>query len=155
MALEIERKFLVLNDSYKSMASRSVRICQGYLNRDRERTVRVRIMGDKSYLTIKGVTKGSVREEFEYEIPLCDGMALMRMCGDDILDKCRWYVEYEGKCWEVDEFGGKLSGLVVAEIELESDGEEISFPVFIGREVTDDPRYYNSMLIDASSAPLI
>ncbi|MDE6295747.1 MAG: CYTH domain-containing protein [Muribaculaceae bacterium] len=153
MGLEIERKFLVKDNSYRKLAYESVVIEQGYLCREPSRTVRVRILGEHGYLTIKGVTRGTVREEYEYKIPYVDARQILDMCGDEVLSKRRWYVNYGGKCWEVDEFLGCLQGLVVAEIELGDESEEIKLPEFVGEEVTGDARYYNSMLIGASQAP--
>ena len=135
MGVEIEKKYLVKNDSYHGLAYKSSRIAQGYLNRDPERTVRVRIKDDKGFLTVKGKNRGIERLEFEYEIPLADA------------EKVRYYVKHDGFVWEVDEFKGELAPLVVAEIELPSCETSFSLPPFIGKEVTGDPRYYNSQLI--------
>ncbi len=146
MALEIERKFLVKDQSYKNMANKVSHIRQGYLNRDPERTVRIRIRDDKGYLTIKGINNGAVREEFEYKISLKEAQELLNMCEGMILDKLRYEVEYGGLLWEVDEFKGKLSPLVLAEIELPSLDTNFKIPAFIDKEVTGDARYYNSQL---------
>lgn len=146
MALEIERKYLVNDDSYKSMAKESVLIRQGYLSHAPERTVRVRIKGDHGYITVKGITRDAVREEFEYEIPIHDAEAMLNLCEGRILEKRRWYVYFEGKLWEIDEFMGDLSPLVVAEIELDNPEESFSIPTFIREEVTGNPAYYNSSL---------
>lgn len=153
MALEIERKYLVTDDSYKRLASRSAYIAQGYLCRDPERTVRVRLLDDRGFITVKGVTKNAVREEYEYEVPAEDARGMLLLCGDAVLSKRRWYVDYDGFTWEVDEFDGLLSGLVVAEIELPAPDTSFALPHFIGAEVTGDVRYYNSMLIGASQVP--
>ena len=153
MGLEIERKFLVKDNSYRELATESVLIEQGYLCGEPSRTVRVRTLGEHGYLTIKGLTCGAVREEYEYEIPYEDAIQILDMCGDKVLSKRRWYVNYDGMCWEVDEFLGCLQGLVVAEIELEEESAQINLPEFVGEEVTGDARYYNSMLIGASQAP--
>ena len=146
MGIEIEHKFLVKNDTYKSMAIASYHILQGYLCREPERTVRVRIKGDKGYLTVKGKNKGSRRDEFEYEISPADAMMMLRMCVAPILEKTRYIVPFEGHTWEVDEFSGNRTGLITAEIELSSEKEEYSVPGFIGDNVTDNPAYYNSNL---------
>lgn len=146
MGKEIERKFLVIDDSYKSMAIQSYEISQGYLSRNPERVVRVRIKGENGFLTIKGKTFGFERLEFEYEIPVADARQMMSLCEGRVVEKRRWIVEYEGKIWEVDEFAGELSPMVVAEIELQSATEQFAVPSFIGKEVTGDPRYYNSNL---------
>lgn len=146
MAKEIERTFLVDDDSFKDMASFTVHIIQGYLNRDPERTVRVRIRNDSAFLTVKGKTEGCVRDEFEYEIPLEDGLQMIEMCSGRVLNKTRYIVLYEGYTWEVDEYHGDLEGLVVTEVEMKSEKDEVPLPPFAGREVTGDPKYYNSQL---------
>lgn len=154
MALEIERKYLVDSSAYRQMASHHAVICQGYLNRDPNKTVRVRILDDKGFITVKGITRDAVREEYEYAIPLEDARAMMALCGGDILEKTRWYVPFGGMTWEVDEFHGALEGLTVAEIELPAADAVIGeLPPFVGLEVTGDPRYYNSSLTGASQAP--
>ncbi len=147
MGVEIEKKFLVVNDSYRRLAYDSCRIAQGYLNKDPERTVRVRIKGDKGFLTVKGKNHGIQRLEFEYEIPLEDAEAMLDLCGGNIIEKERYYVRHEGFIWEVDEFKGNLEPLVVAEIELPSCDTSFPMPSFIGNDVTGDLRYYNSQLI--------
>lgn len=146
MAKEIERTFLVVDDSYKDKAINVIHILQGYLNRDPERTVRVRIADERAYLTIKGKNIGNVREEFEYEIPLQDGHQILRLCSGRILDKTRYLVPFRNHIWEVDEYHGDLEGLVVTEIELNHPDEKIAIPGFAGEEVSGDPRYYNSQL---------
>lgn len=147
MGVEIEKKYLTKNDSYRELAYKSSRIAQGYLNRDPERTVRVRIKDDKGFLTVKGKNRGIERLEFEYEIPLADADAMLSLCSGKILEKVRYYVKHDGFVWEVDEFKGELAPLVVAEIELPSCETSFSLPSFIDKEVTGDPRYYNSQLI--------
>lgn len=146
MSLEIEHKFLVKDNSYKSLASHSVHIFQGYLCKEPERTVRVRIKDDKGFLTIKGKNAGAVRAEFEYEIRLDDAEKLLGMCLPPILEKIRHIVPFEGHIWEVDEFLGNKAGLVTAEIELKSADEEYVLPNFVGENVTGNPKYYNSNL---------
>ncbi len=146
MALEIEHKYLVKNDGFKSLSSDSIRILQGYLCRDPERTVRVRIKGNRGYLTVKGKNEGSIRQEFEYEIGIKDASDMLAMCIPPILEKIRHIVPYDGHIWEVDEFMGEKAGLVTAEIELKSADEEYEIPRFIGEDVTGDPSYYNSNL---------
>lgn len=146
MAKEIERTFLVVDDSYKDKAINVIHILQGYLNRDPERTVRVRIADERAYLTIKGKNIGNVREEFEYEIPLQDGHQILKLCSGRILDKTRYLVPFRNHIWEVDEYHGDLEGLVVTEIELNQPDEKIAIPGFAGEEVSGDPRYYNSQL---------
>lgn len=147
MGVEIEKKYLVIDDSYREAAYKSSRIAQGYLNKDPERTVRVRIRDDKGFLTIKGKNHGIERLEFEYEIPLADAETMLYMCSGKVIEKIRYYVKHDGFVWEVDEFKGELSPLTVAEIELPACDTVFSCPAFIGKEVTGDPRYYNSQLV--------
>lgn len=144
MAIEIERKFLVIGTAWR--AGQSTLFRQGYLNRDKERTVRVRIAGSLAYLTIKGISTGATRAEFEYEIPVADAGQLLLLCDGPLIEKTRYVVPHAGMLWEVDEFHGANSGLVVAEIELQSEGQPFDKPAWVGREVTDDKRYFNSSL---------
>lgn len=146
MGLEIEQKYLVRNDSYREMPNSVREIRQGYLSRVPERTVRVRTVDDKGFITVKGLTRGLVRLEYEYEIPVTDARELLTLCDPPVIEKRRYIVDYAGKKWEVDEFMGHLSPLVVAEIELNSEDEQYEIPPFIGKNVTGDPRYYNSNL---------
>ena len=149
MALEIERKFLVAGE-YKSLAVSHSRITQGYISSASGRTVRVRIRGDKGYLTIKGPSAlgGLSRFEWEKEIPVSEAESLMGICEPGVIDKTRWLVPAgDGiHTWEVDEFHGDNEGLVVAEIELHSEDDVFEKPEWLGEEVTGDRRYYNSML---------
>ncbi len=144
MAIEIERKFLVVGEAWR--AAPAVYFCQGYLNRSKERTVRVRVAGELGYLTIKGATTGASRAEFEYEIPLEDAKQLLALCDGPLIEKYRRKISHEGMLWEVDEFLGDNQGLVVAEIELESEAQAFIKPDWAGVEVTADARYYNSNL---------
>ncbi len=144
MATEIERKFLVIGDTWRDATPVTYR--QGYLNRDKTRTVRVRIAGDAAMLTIKGQTYGATRAEFEYAIPLADAESLLLLCDGPLIEKTRRKIEYAGLIWEVDEFFGDNQGLVVAEVELTAEDQIVEFPEWIGIEVTDDARYYNSNL---------
>lgn len=147
MAKEIERKYLVNDDSYKVMAVKAVTIKQSYLNSDPRRTVRVRIKGNQGFLTVKGVTVRATRDEWEYPIPVSDAEEMAeRLTGGWGIDKTRYIVEYGGYIWEVDEFHGRHDGLVVAEVELPSEHIAASLPPFVGQEVTGNPRYYNSTL---------
>ena len=148
MAQEIERKFLVLDDSFKHEAFSKSHIQQGYICSERGRTVRVRIRDDRAYLTIKGPSEngGLSRYEFELEIPLEDGRQMMQLCEPGIIDKTRWLVNSVKHTFEVDEFHGANEGLVVAEVELAYEDEPFKKPHFIGKEVTGDRRYYNSQL---------
>ena len=144
MASEIERKFLVKGASWRQ--SNSVRLSQGYLNRDKHRTVRVRIAGPKAFLTVKGVPQGVTRPEFEYEIPLADAEQMLKLSDGPVIEKNRHVIVHDGSKWEVDEFLGDNAGLVIAEIELTSEDQPFSRPAWLGREVTQDGRYYNSNL---------
>lgn len=147
--LEIERKFLVCNDGYRREAFGSSRIKQGYICSERGRTVRVRIRDDKGYLTIKGASdeKGLSRYEFEKEILLDEAEQLLKLCEPGMIDKTRFLVKSGSHTFEVDEFYGENEGLVIAEVELQSEDEPFEKPDFIGREVTGDRRYYNSHLL--------
>jgi adenylate cyclase len=144
MAVEIERKFLVMGEAWRSAPA--VYYSQGYLNRDKTRTVRVRIAGEEAFLTIKGLSQGASRAEFEYAIPITDAKALLAMCEQPLIEKYRRKISYEGFVWEVDEFLGDNLGLVVAEIELPSEGTQFEKPEWVGEEVTQDECYYNSSL---------
>jgi CYTH domain-containing protein len=144
MAIEIERKFLVLGDAWRQAAP--TRFSQGYLNRDKARTVRVRIAGSAGFLTIKGLSQGATRAEFEYPVPLADAQALLALCDGPCIEKDRHLVAHAGHTWEVDEFFGANAGLVVAELELQSEDEAFERPAWLGEEVTHDPRYFNSSL---------
>ena len=148
MATEIERKFLVVDDTYKAAATSKSHIVQGYICSARGRTVRVRLRDGRAYLTIKGpsLDGGLSRYEFEKEISPDEGQALLGLCEPGVIDKVRWLVPCDGHVYEVDEFAGDNAGLVVAEVELQSESESIALPPFIGREVTGDSRYYNSNL---------
>lgn len=151
MAHEIERKFLVTATSYRELATKAVNLEQAYLSRFPAATVRLRIVGDdKAYLTIKAANHGVVREEWEYEIPVADARHMLDTLPVSArLSKTRYYVGP----WEVDEFHGRLAGLTVAEIELDSADSPVPDCGFIGREVSDDHRYYNSSLGDCDSLP--
>lgn len=151
MGKEIERKYLVVDDSFKSMAVRAYNIEQAYLSSDPASTVRVRIAADRGFITVKGRNQGAVRDEWEYEIPLDDAREIITsLCAGRHIVKTRYIVPFEGLNWEIDEFHGHLEGLVVAEIELPSASFVLPpLPGFIGAEVTSDPRYYNSCLINS------
>ncbi|MGD8524015.1 MAG: CYTH domain-containing protein [Desulfobacterales bacterium] len=145
MAKEIERKFLVKEGSWRHAKGTQYR--QGYLNSTKERIVRVRTIDDKGYLTIKGITVGASRMEFEYEIPLQDANELLTICEKPLIEKIRYTVENDGVVWEVDEFTGDNQGLIVAEVELQSEDQQFPKPDWVAEEVTGDPRYFNSNLI--------
>ncbi|MCP4630898.1 MAG: CYTH domain-containing protein [bacterium] len=145
MGKEIERKFRVIKDTWRNV--KGTRYRQGYLNSAKERNVRVRTMEDKAYLTIKGIAIGASRMEFEYEIPLQDADELLEICEKPLIEKTRYKVQEGGFVWEVDEFFRENQGLIVAEVELESEDQELPKPDWVGEEVTGDPRYFNSNLI--------
>lgn len=147
MAKEVERKFLVKGLEWKRLAE-GVAYRQGYLSTVKERTVRVRTVGDKGYLTIKGLTVGVTRSEFEYEIPVADANALLDdLCERPLIEKNRYKVMHAGLTWEIDEFFGENNGLIVAEVELQDAQQKIELPAWIGEEVSGDPRYFNANLI--------
>ena len=148
LMLEIERKFLVLDDSYKALSYSHSHIVQGYICSGRGRTVRIRIRDAQGFITIKGpsVDGGLSRYEFEQEIPLADAEQLMKLCEPGIIDKTRWLVKSGDFTFEVDEFHGDNDGLVMAEVEMQSVDDQPVLPPFIGQEVTGDRRYYNSQL---------
>lgn len=147
MSKEIERKFLVRGD-FKSQAFRSERITQGYLSSVPERTVRVRIKGNEGFITIKGRSNASglTRYEWEKEIPVDEARELLQLSEPGMIDKTRYLVQVGKHVFEVDEFYGENEGLILAEIELQSEDETFEKPEWLGKEVTDDPRYYNAML---------
>ncbi len=146
--IEIERKFLVTSEVYKTMAVRQTKIVQGFLNTDPNRTVRIRIKGEMGYLTVKGKGNdaGTTRFEWETEVPLKEATELMNLCEPGLLEKTRYEVEVGGHLFEVDEFFGDNQGLVIAEIELQHENEVFVKPDWLGDEVTGDVRYYNSQL---------
>jgi len=148
MAIEIERKFLVIGDHWRSLGKGEY-YKQGYLPTQNQTTVRVRIVGKLGYLTIKGRNKGLVRAEFEYPIPLADAEILLEtLCRPPLIEKTRYSVPQGDLIWEIDEFSGENSGLIVAEVELEDENQAITLPDWIGKEVTQDPKYYNSNLVN-------
>lgn len=147
MAQEIERKFLVRDNRWKSLAE-GVLFRQGYVSIDRGRTVRVRVVGEEGFLTIKGPSVGISRLEFEYEIPVADARQLLDdLCERPIIEKHRFRLEFDDCVWEVDEFHGANEGLVVAEVELEYADQVVDLPEWVGEEVSEDPRYFNSNLV--------
>ena len=146
MAIEIERKFLVDKTRWTPDAD-GVRYRQGYLCSGTGITVRVRVAGEQAFITVKGPTKGYSRSEYEYPVPVADAEEmLMHLCQQPLIDKTRYRVEYAGLVWEVDVFHGANSGLVLAEIELLTEDTPFALPPWLGREVSDDPRYFNSAL---------
>ena len=147
MAQEIERKYLLAGDGWKNLAEGTL-YRQGYLSTVKERTVRVRTIGEKAFLTIKGITVGISRLEFEYEIPTDEANEILdELCKKPIIEKHRSKIEYGGLIWEVDEFHGANEGLVIAEVELESADQVIDLPDWVGEEVSGDPRYFNAALV--------
>ena len=147
MGKEIERKFLVKGDTWREN-SEGVLFRQGYLSTIKERTVRVRTIDSKGFLTIKGITVGATRAEYEYEISVSDANEMLdSLCEKPIIEKNRTKIEYKGLIWEVDEFFGENEGLIFAEVELDSEDQDIALPEWIGEEVTGDHRYFNSNLI--------
>lgn len=146
--IEIERKFLVRSDVFKNESKRQVRIVQGFLNTDPLRTVRVRIMGDNGFLTVKGIgnDQGTTRFEWEREIPVPEAEALLKLAEPGVIDKIRYVVPIGRHLFEVDEFFGENQGLIVAEIELQNEDEPFDRPSWLGEEVTGDKKYYNSQL---------
>ena len=144
MALEIERKFLVEGTSWPR--DNGVRLSQCYLNRDKQRTVRIRIAGGNAFLTVKSVTRGATRVEFEYEIPFADAEQMLKLSDGPIIEKTRHRIVHDGFKWDVDEFLGDNAGLILAEIELVAEDQPFTRPSWLGREVTHDLRFYNSSL---------
>jgi adenylate cyclase len=146
--VEIERKFLVISDAFKSDVLRQNHIAQGYLSSVPERTVRVRIKGKKGYLTIKGKTNesGLSRFEWEKEIPVAEAKELLQLCEKGVIEKIRYEIQVSQHIFEVDEFYGENKGLIMAEVELQSETETFETPIWLGEEVTNDNRYYNSYL---------
>jgi CYTH domain-containing protein len=149
MAQEIERKFLLAGEGWRGLAE-GIAYRQGYLCAGKERSVRVRIAGDRGFLTIKGATIGAARSEYEYEIPLTDAREMLdALCPQPQIEKKRYSIPYRGFIWEIDEFFGLNQGLIVAEIELEREDQPFERPNWIGEEVTGDTRYYNAALCAA------
>ena len=147
MAKEIERKFLVRGDAWRALAE-GTRYRQGYLNSAEERTVRIRTVGDQGFLTIKGITVGATRTEYEYPIPLADCNAMLDSLAErPLIEKTRYKIHKDGLTWEVDEFFGDNQGLIFAEVELQSEDQTFSKPEWIDVEVTGDPRYFNANLM--------
>lgn len=148
MGVEIERKFLLANDDWRKQVHTSVKFRQGYLVGSDKSSVRVRIEGEQSNLNIKGATLGVRRQEFEYPIPMDDANELLStLCTEPLIEKTRHYVSAGEHTWEIDEFSGDNEGLIVAEIELQHENETFEAQDWLGEEVSDDKRYYNSMLI--------
>jgi adenylate cyclase len=146
MGIEIERKFLVVGDEWKKKG-KPFRVMQGYLQRDKECTIRVRVLDDKGFITIKGENSGATRLEYEYAIPVIDALELLdHLCTKPLIDKTRYFLEYKGITWTIDEFHRENEGLVIAEVELKSENQKIEIPSWAVQEVTSDEKYYNSYL---------
>ncbi|MEH1900989.1 MAG: CYTH domain-containing protein [Nostoc sp.] len=147
MAKEIERKYLVRGDSWRGLAEGSV-YRQGYIPTQDNVTVRIRIVGEKSYLTIKGPNIKYSRLEFEYPIPIEDAQEILEtLCERPFIEKIRFKIKSGGLIWEIDEFDGVNKGLILAEVELSDENQQIELPIWIGEEVSDDSRYFNSNLV--------
>src|SRR6516164_9568904 len=147
MAKEIERKFLVKGDAWRALA-KGATYRQGYLNSAKERTVRVRIADGRAFLTVKGISVGATRSEYEYEIPFDDGKAMLDTLAEKpLIEKKRYKVPAGNVTWEIDEFLGENVGLIVAEVELKGADQTFDKPAWLGEEVTNDPRYFNANLI--------
>jgi len=147
MGKEIEKKFLIISDDWRRLGTGKP-YCQGYLNAEKGRTVRVRTINDRGILTIKGPSVGAARLEYEYDIPIQDAREMLNeLCHKPLIEKTRYKIPFAGFTWEVDEFTGENEGLIFSEIELEYEGQEFEIPPWVGKEVTDDSRYYNANLI--------
>ncbi len=147
MAIEIEHKFLLANESWRAHVEHAAVYRQGYLSAAADASIRVRVSGEKAWLNIKTAVTGSHRHEYEYEIPLVDAEEILhRLCRKPLVEKNRHFVRVDGFTWEIDEFFGANQGLVVAEIELTHIGQSFPRPAWLGVEVTDDVRYYNNNL---------
>jgi adenylate cyclase len=148
MPREIERKFLVASDAWRTLAAHGEHYRQGYLSTDPARAVRVRVAGTAAYLTVKGPSSGAARAEYEYSIPLAHAEEMLdRLCLRPLIAKTRYRVDHGGSTWEVDVFEGDNAGLVVAEVEIEDEAQPIDLPPWVGREVTGDGRYANASLV--------
>jgi adenylate cyclase len=148
MGTEIEKKFLIVNDDWRRLG-KGEPYCQGYLNAEKGRTVRVRTINDRGILTIKGPSVGAARLEYEYDIPIEEAREMLNeLCHKPLIAKTRYKIPFAGFTWEIDEFTGENEGLVFSEIELEYEGQQFEIPPWVGKEVTDDSRYYNANLIN-------
>lgn len=146
MGMEIERKFLVANDAWRAQVTERTLLRQGYLSSEPSRVVRVRIAGEQAFLTIKGLTSGISRAEWEYPIPMLDAQAMLAICERPLIEKYRSLIHANGLCWEIDEFLGENAGLIVAEIELQDAEKDFAKPDWLGKEVSGDKRFSNSNL---------
>ncbi|HMQ53287.1 MAG TPA: CYTH domain-containing protein [Anaerolineae bacterium] len=147
MGQEIERKFLVKRDFWQQQEKSGQIYRQGYLNSAKERTVRVRLIGDRGILTIKGEAQGLTRPEYEYDLPLEEAQELLKLCEQPLIEKKRYKIKQGDLTWEVDEFFGENEGLIIAEVELEHEQQGFEYPAWLDQEVTGDPRYFNANLV--------
>ena len=148
MPSEIERKFLVRDQSWRENARDPMRIRQGYIVGGADASVRVRVSGERAWLNLKSATVSVSRAEFDYPIPLADAERILEeLCVKPLIEKTRYFVDHANHCWEVDVFEGDNAGLVVAEIELGSEDERFEHPAWVGEEVSQDVRYYNAALV--------
>ena len=152
MALEIERRFRVANDTWRAAIARSTRITQGYLAITAAAVIRVRVRDTQGYVTIKSRDGGIVRQEFEYAVPLADARSLLSLCGLRVLEKIRHEVHNSGFCWEIDEYLAPLEDLIVAEVELQSETDDPPRPPWVGEEITHDGRFSNAALAERVAA---
>lgn len=149
MAVEIERKFLLSSERWRATVTRSVEIVQGYIAESDTASVRVRVADQNGSLNLKGLTLGITRKEYEYDLPVAEAREILaELCAARVITKTRHHAEHEGHNWEIDEFAGRNTGLVVAEIELSSENEVFARPEWLGEEVSGDPRYYNLRLVE-------
>jgi adenylate cyclase len=146
MGTEIERKFLVKSDAWRAGVVERTMLRQGYLAAENGNTVRIRMAGDKAWLTVKSPAAGSRRAEFEYAVPMDDALVMLELCGTRVVDKVRSRVPGDGHVWEVDEYAGPNAGLITAEVELDSENAEVPLPPWVGSEVTGDRRFDNASL---------
>jgi CYTH domain-containing protein len=148
VSIEIERKFLVINDGWRPLVRGSQRVCQGYLARSSRGKIRIRRIGETAFLAVKGPRKGISRTEFEYPIAVDDAEEMLRtICVQPVLEKTRFEVVHAGLIWEIDVFTGDASGLVLAEVELKRDDQHVRLPSWVGREVTHDERYRSAAIV--------
>ena len=148
MATEIERKFLILNDNWRKEADDGVHMIQGYMGSNEKSSIRIRVNGERANLNIKSKTIGIQRSEYDYDIPLDEAKEMLdALCDTPLIEKTRYHVMHDGHKWEIDVFAGDNEGLVVAELELSSPDEEFSMPDWAGKDVSEDPRYYNICLV--------
>lgn len=149
MPIEIERKFLLKDETWRDLVEKSINIIQGYLANTGRSSIRIRLSDEQASLNIKGMTLGVTRSEYDYPIPVEEARSLLKdLCIGPLIEKTRHHLEYRGHSWEIDEFTGENAGLIVAEIELDDPRENFAVPGWLGEEVSDDPRYYNICLVE-------